>query len=1088
MATTFCATCGTPFQGFPFCGICGSRNPDFDQAPSAPVELDAAQSAVVALLTADAEAVGADEFLLDVATAKALGRQPHPVALARAVQSFNRLQRLLVEVRALPTDEQELARTLLERLERRSAWANDVLGADAVTLTRTPAATGGSAPTLSTTRHAPVLPSKSVAHIDGAQVLAGAGVILLVAATLLFEQGKHSWMIVAPALGLMAILGALTAWCQRSKKLAPAGAIFRTATALVLPLVIENIIAAMHWQSATTNRNLTIGIGALTCTVVYGGLARSLRSSGFLVLSYAAAATGWIAVAALVPLHGWRAVSYAALSVPFLAVSRVDWWAPKNQGEASAEPQTFSVSASAGLLFHAAAVVASLTAGLRYAQGGHYLYSPPIVLTVLALLTGTYLAFAWRATAQWAAATGLVTASLGAFVASTWLINSHNGVVAGTGAAAVTALAVVGALRPTFGSFTLFPLLLATPLAIASLSVSTVQYPSWTGPTTLAATATVALMVTRLGQSINAVLTRVSVVAAEFIAADAVFFALWGGLHQMHHAGMMLTAPVAMIAAGVVSVLWLGRAWWTMSRYEVLGVHPAYAPALLATLITLGSSVGYLHLSSSMPRALLVAGIMTAYAGAVWYSAIRVRLIWLVFASAALLSWAQATLLQAHGAIVWLPGSSLAAIIFAAVVFYVSKRVAEPSLRYIVWGLVLFVFGPLLRSEYLAYSLTPQVSTAYAVVAVSLAYASLVWYAAHRLNYRWAVFFSGALVSEGLVTLLHAYASAPWVSPTVVLLVMALTSLYVAYIERWLGLVLVAAGLVTAAVATVLVHTVGTPWTPLSTLATAVLFYGVGTLRSFTVETGEWLPEWLDGSGRYSFGSWRNAVSATQILSLYGGLLWSGLVLHHDGTKGALISVFFIVVTAAPRLRPPRAEWTLLDAVVLPMSVSGCAPVLAVLAHQHNLQYFNLVPASTLFALSVTLIDRELGDARARVLDAARLLTVLALTILFGTTLSQAFGSTSSPKSVYLLWLMAESVIVLLVGVRTRTRVSTLVGSAAVISSVLLTLARSGGQVGGYLTAVALAIVLLFVALSQIAKRGEGTIGERTREVWSQWR
>ena len=108
--------------------------------------------------------------------------------------------------------------------------------------------------------------------------------------------------------------------------------------------------------------------------------------------------------------------------------------------------------------------------------------------------------------------------------------------------------------------------------------------------------------------------------------------------------------------------------------------------------------------------------------------------------------------------------------------------------------------------------------------------------------------------------------------------------------------------------------------------------------------------------------------------------------------------------------------------------------------------------------------------------------------ILFGTTLSQAFGPTTSHKSAYLLWLMVESVIVLLVGVRTRTRVSTLVGSAAVISSVLLTLARSGGQVGGYLTAVALAIVLLFVALSQIAKRGEGSIGERTREVWSQWR
>ena len=680
----------------------------------------------------------------------------------------------------------------------------------------------------------------------------------------------------------------------------------------------------------------------------------------------------------------------------------------------------------------------------------------------------------------------LVTAPLTALVASTWLFGSPTGVSAG--AAAVTTLGAVLVLRPTYGPKGIFPLLLAAPLAIAIVSGTAVRHPSWTGPAALAAAALVALVVARLGLSANAILARVSAVAAELIAADAIFFTVWGGLHQTHHAGMVLTAPVAMIAAGVVSALWLVRAWWTPSRFAVVGLHPAYAPALVATLLTLGSSRAYLQLASAMPRAFLVAGIMTAYAGAVWYTAVRIRFIWLVLGSAALLSWAEATLLQAHGAIVWLPDSSLATLIFAVVVFYVSRRVVEPRLRYVVWGLTLFVLAPLLRSEYLQYQNMPQVTTAWAVAGVALAYASLVWYAAHRLNARWAVFFSGALLSGGLVTLLNAYGSPLWLSPTTVLVVMALASLYVAYVERWLGLVLVAAGLLTAAIATVLLHAVGMVWTPLAIFATALLFYGVGALRSFTVETGEWLPAWLDRTGRYSFGSWRNAVSATQLLALYGGLLWSGVLLHHNGTTGALITVFFIVLTTAPQLRLPRAEWTLLDAVVLPMSLSGCAPVLAVLLHQHNLQYFNLVPASTLLALSVTLIDRELGDARARVRDAARLLTVLALAILFGTTLSQAFGPTTSHKSVYLLWLMVESVIVLLVGVRTRTRVSTLVGSAAVISSVLLTLARSGGQVGGYLTAVALAIVLLFVALSQIAKRGEGTIGERTREVWSQWR
>jgi len=1087
MTSLFCATCGAPLQGFPFCGNCGRRNPDFDQAVEAPHEFTSDELAVRDRVSTEAEALGADEFLTEVACAKALGRPLNPVTLSRAVQSFSRLQRLLVELKALLPLERDLATPLVARLEARASWATEVLGADA---TGVLSAGAVAAPWSTRTDEARSVatPSKPSLHIDGAQVLASAGVILLVAATLLFEHGKHSWMIVAPAIGLMAFLGALTAWCQRSTKLAPAGAIFRGATALVLPLVIENIIAAMRWQSATTNRTMTIGIGALACTVVYGGLARSLRSRGFLVLSYASVTTSWLALTALLPLHQWRTVSYAVLSVVFLAVSHVNWWESDRTSDINGSPSFFSSIGGIGLLFHTGAVLVSLAAALHFQPGSHMLSSPLPVLFAVALLTGAYLYVAVRTLSDWTAVASLIAAPLTALVASTWLFGPSTGVVVGAGAAAVTTLGAVLVLRPTYGPKRIFPLLLAAPLAIAIVSGTAVRHPSWTGPAALATAALVALMVARLGLSANALLARVSAVVAELVAADAIFFTMWGGLHQTHHAGMMLTIPVAMIAAGVVSVLCLVRAWWTPSRFEVVGLHPAYAAALVSTAIVLRSSVAYVHLANSLPRAFLVAGLMTAYAGAIWYTSVRIRFIWLVLGSAAMLSWAEATLLQAHGAIVWLPGSSLAAFIFAVVVFYVSRRVVEPRLRFVVWGLVLFVLAPLLRSEYLQYQNMPQVSTAWAVAGVALVYASLVWYAAHRLNARWAVFFSGALISGGLVTLLNAYDSALWLSPTTVLVVMALASLYVAYVERWLGLVLVAAGLLTAAVATVLVHTTGSAWGPLATVVAAIAFYGVGALRSFTVETGEWLPAWLDGTGRYSFGSWRNAVSATQVLLLYGGLLWSGVVLHHNGTTGALITVFFVAATTAPRLRLPRAEWTLLDAVVLPMSLSGSAPVLAVLLHQHNLQYFNLVPASTLLALSVTLIDRELGDERARVLDAARLLTVLALAILFGTTLSQAFGPTTSHKSAYLLWLMVESVIVLLVGVRTRTRVSTLVGSAAVISSVLLTLARSGGQVGGYLTAVALAIVLLFVALSQIAKRGEGSIGERTREVWSQWR
>lgn len=1071
--TDVCASCGASLGGFPFCGACGARNGVVSTPAEPPIT--GAAAAIAQAVRDEATSVGADQFLTAAATAKALGRGLDAVTQSRALQSLARLQRLLVDLESLSAAEQAMAGELRARLEVRAAWARDALGTETgLVSTATPYRADA------TTGSVAAAPRRPAVQVDGAQVLASAGVILLVAATLLFEHGKHSFMIVAPSLALMALLAFLTMWCRRRATLAPAGVIFRTATALVLPLVIENTIAAMGWQSVSTNRNLTIAIGALACTVVYGGLARSLHSRGFLVLSYAAAASTWTSLMSLVPLHSWRPISLALLATVYLAASRIEWWSDQGKSEEALPRVPMLRTWPLGLIFHVVTVL--VTAG-SFERGAGGL---PVGIVTMALLALAYLSFAWRTLDQWACFAAVASASLATFLLGQWLVDFHTGVIVGAGAATVVALGIVVILRPITRGENVVTLL-TIPLVLAGLSATSVLQPSWVGVAMLASVTVVAVVTTRLGDDPTAPLSTVGAVLAELFGADALFVGVWGVLVLTHHATVVSHAPtVAMIAAGTVSAVSLVRAWWTPSRYSVARVSVAYVPALLSLLLTVAVSIGYVHLARSMVRAELAAGIMTAYALAVWYTSARVRVVWLVFASAALLSGAEVTLLWAHGPIVWLPSSSLAVGIAAAAVLYVSKREQTPILSALFWGLALFVLAPLLLSEYRQYQSVLSVSSAYAVLVVSALYAALVWYAAHRLHARWAVLFSGALASFGLTAVFSAYGGPSWLTPVTVAVVIAGAVLYVAYVMRWLTLVLLAGALLTYGASIVLHFEVGATWSPMATLVVAGLFYGLRALSSVDGITVQWIPDWLDGSGRFSLASWRQAAAATQVLLVNGGLLWSGVLLHRDGYRGAILTSGFIIIATAPRLRLARARWTLLDNVLIPLSLSGLAPVAAVLAHQHNLQYFNLVPAGTLLALSVTLIDRDLGAAHATVLSVARLTSVLALVILFGTTLSQAFGRPA--HSVYLLWLMVESVIVLLVGVRTRTRVSALVGSAAVIVSVLLTLARSGGQIGGYVTAVVLAVVLLFVALSQIAKRGEGSIGERTREVWALWR
>jgi len=834
-----------------------------------------------------------------------------------------------------------------------------------------------------------------------------------------------------------------------------------------------------------TNRNATIAVGGFACTVVYTGLARTLRSRGFLALGYVAGAATWTALTALLPLHSWRPVAAALLAVGYLGASELTWW----PNEETQSPRTrvfgFAPTTALSLFFHAATVLVGALSFINSSPGylsrGDYHHGVAVVgLTVLAV---AYLIVAMRTTQRWSVIAVLLVAPLTAFVTGTWVVAAHAGVIVGVGAASVVALAVVKLGQSSVESSDAFAFVRWSPLLYVALGATAVRYPSWVGVVVLLTVTGVAMVTARLDE-VTTTSARWAIATAELAAADALFFAVWRVLIATHHSSIECTASHLLAPAVVVSIVFLARAWWTRSRYEVVTVHPAYLPALVSLLVAVSSSLR----GASAHHGYLAASVLTGYAIAVWYSAARLRLIWLVFGSAALLSGAQAVLLHVHGPIVWLPGLSVAASIFAATVFYVNRRMKDSTLHYVFWGLVLFVLAPLLRSEYRQYQVVGTVATAYAVLAVTVVYAALVWYAAHRLRYRWAVFAAGALLSGGVSTVITAYGSVQWLSPVAVGLIMAITTLYVAFVMRWLPLVLLAGALLTYAASIALRVEVGAAWAPLAAIVAAVLFFGARPLPSFTVAGVRWLPSWLDDAGRYALDSWRTALSTTQLLLLNGGLLWSGVLLHRDGYPGAIVTTVFIVVTTAPRLRLGRSRWTLLEYVLTPLSLSGVAPVLAVVLHQHNLQYFNLVPASTLLALSVTIIDRDLGPARVQVLEVARLTSALALVILFGTTLSQAFGGSGASSNLARLWFMVEAVVVLLVGVRTRTRVSALVGSAGVIASVLLTLSHSGNQIGGYLTAVALAIVLLFVALSQIAQRGEGSIGERTREVWAQWR
>ena len=941
--------------------------------------------------------MGLNVAMGQINSAAFLGETLSIFARQQVVDYHSRLSRLIEELSTLSADEQRLASDLRTRLDARLAWVEDLLtriGASPSIRVTPPHVSAPSWQEASANEASPLAPSlvENAVHFDGAQILSGAGVVLLAAATLIFERGQSRWMLVAPSLALMLLLTALAAWCYRAEKLQPAAVIFRWVTALTLPLLIINLIQAMHWESAPTQRDVTVATGAAICAVVYGTLATKIRSRGFLALAHLAVAAAWLALTALLPVVAWRPVSLALLGLGYLAATRLpDWRGRAETGSVdSLRPSDdawmgVSANGAVSLVFHFGALAAAVIAMRHWfpLNPTEQLSHVNVMAATFALITLGYLLYLRRSPRTWPVVMGLVALVATSLTASILWASAN---VPHMVALLATALSVYVYARLIDhwrgGLFRRAYFQVIVLLAVFLSSISWHQ-PSWLVTLFLFAATALAAAATTYRRDVATELTTVGGVLAELVGALALYHLVWDLLITLHRDHSYSTPGTEMVAAGVVSLGILVRAYWVKSFTTLLKVSSAYLPAVLALLVTVTASLHwYKHGASPLGRAGLVAVITLVYALLVLLVARRLQRVWLAFASGLLLVIGINTVVSGydvqHAALLWLPPLTVFGVIFAPLVIYVARRL-------------------------------------------------------HR---SWPVIVSAALM--------------------------------------------------TLAAAEVLRAEVVLAWMPLAIFAGLGLVTAAARLSETESSGGQWLPQWLDGDARFRFDTWRHSCAASRRLLLLAGVLWSGVFLHHDGRQGGLVALLFIAASVVPTLRRARSSWILRDQILVPLTLSGVVPVIAVMLRSHNLQFFNLVPASTLLYLSVTIIDRVEETQRAVATWWLRASSVLALAILFGTTLAQAFGSGVVLRG-YLSWLMVEAVLVLLLGVRTRTRVSSLVGSLGVLSSIGFTLSHGGGVLG-YLTAVTLAIVLLFVALRQIAKRSDVSLGERTKKAWASWR
>jgi hypothetical protein len=232
-------------------------------------------------------------------------------------------------------------------------------------------------------------------------IISIAGAFLLIVATLLFEiygtTGFGGEVRFTGVLALNLIFGAAGYLCLGRSRLRLVGQTYLAIFALMVPLTIAAAWVFLTLESRGISRELALGMGGVSCSILYAVLALRLQSRGYAALSMLALAVGWPGLLAWANAGIWMGAWLAALAFAYIAIAYPPAGLPR---------QTQVFTRLAEPFIHGAAIL-TLSWTLREAVSEWALEFNPQsrpsfqLAATLGLLTVAYALYAWRSRRSW---------------------------------------------------------------------------------------------------------------------------------------------------------------------------------------------------------------------------------------------------------------------------------------------------------------------------------------------------------------------------------------------------------------------------------------------------------------------------------------------------------------------------------------------------------------------------------------------------------------------------------------------------------------------------------------------------------------